>query len=223
MDLEYMSSLHYRQSTKPTVLYAIQNPDVNLVVWQDPLSSEAKQYLDRLSPKAMVNSRWREGYWSPFNFTPMKAPFEEYMNGLFQSFPEGKGKAALCHDFVTLASEFSEAVQEATFGLTFLIFKPSMARVWHSDGMAFRGSITLRGQSGTLWRSNRSLAGVEKASKDSWGKIDPAQSCVRTVQPHDFFIFKGSRFDNPLVHGTPPKPLSRDYRLFASFEVQYRR
>lgn len=213
---------HFKQAANghfAGVLEKIRVPEINLSVWQNPLSAESKTYLANLQLKKIGgSSRYLDGYFKILGrvFRVSENRLAASVDKLLNKLPEREGKDALRADVGKLFQAFTGALQKKSAGFSLLIFKPAAdgGGFWHTDAGKHRGIITLRGNRGTLWAPETARLQKEDESGIYWSKVNlEKQKFIQEILPQDFAIFKCRPSRNPLRHATPPPSICREYRL----------
>ncbi|MCI5059697.1 MAG: DUF1826 domain-containing protein [Alphaproteobacteria bacterium] len=209
----------------PAALRHIQTEDINLAIWQSPLSDETKSYLKKLQLKKLTRkNKWYGdgGYWTYLGKSTIIEPFSQNLSQkdklrliqqTFGNLPSTDGKEALSTDILKLTQEFAKATNCEKMSFNFLVFKARpQTSFWHTDIKSHRGIITLKGNLGTIWQPNKSLPRTKDRNKTYWGYVKPDDT-IQQMKSGDFAIFKCQDSKSPLVHATPPTFMTRGYRL----------
>ncbi len=200
-------------------LDAIRQDAVNLAVWRDPLSPETKKYLEKLPLRKLAAQGRNQDNYCFRLYDSVVVP--DHMNKILLQtlsvLPESKGRESLVMDTIKLAEAFTRATGAPPEVAHLLVFKPAKdgPGFWHVDDGNNLGIITLKGDTGTLWRPDESLpADVEDRCKTYWGNVKPeTEHYIQQLARYDFAIFKCNKAPNPLVHATPPRSMTRSYRM----------
>ncbi len=209
--------------TSPAALAHIRKAPINLAVWEDALSPASKKYLQTVDlEKIAMHYSLRDGYYYHVNnyaSSSLQHEAAKIKKALLKHFPRGQGKNALANDIGKLMRAFQKATGNSKVHANFLVFTPSKIGFWHTDSHTgttpHRGIMSMIGDRGTLWRSDESLPKKHKRTDLYWGSVQPEKDATfcQEIAPLDFAIFKCNVFPNPLVHATPPTPMSMTRRL----------
>jgi len=213
----------FRQAAEgdfPGVLENIRRAEINLAVWNDPLSAASKAYLAGLNLKKLARGReWEDGYYAyagDLRAASSKKDLAKAATDALKDLPNGEGKDALARDIGKLVEAFAKASRGRNVTGTLLIFKPTAegGGFWHADQKKRRGIITLKGDRATLWAPDDAPLKQQDEEGIYWGCVNPRkQKFIQEIAPQDFAIFKCLPFPNPLKHATPVPPMSTEYRL----------
>jgi hypothetical protein len=223
-------------SQEAAVVNEIRKDEIKLSVWQNPLSTKSITFIDAIED-SVVDSlvkretesykndprfksfRDEERYYSQLGYKEFDASdYEGDMRELLKPIAFGKDYDAFERDIFRLTEVFGAAIQKNELRAQLIVFKPrprlagqgaSNGGYWHVDGGNYIGIITLKGDCGTLWRPSED-GKIDESDKDvDVSNLGDAQQ----IKPQDFGVFKARKQKNPLVHATPPYPLTQKNRL----------
>lgn len=213
---------HAVSSDNPKVLEEISREDINLAVWENPLSPHSRQYLDGLDLNRDIVPKNSQYYEHTKIQVFNRETGTQTMAELVDYLPDREHKEALIDDLVRLKDSFLKATGFDQVNVAPMLFKPRAADrsnplstpgFWHTDGGNNIGIITLKGDKGTLIRPNSSVTNYQSEIRKIEAVIPEEQPFIREIGVGQFAIFKCLNHDSPLIHATPPYPMTRERRL----------
>lgn len=206
-----------------SVLSEIARPSINLAVWKNAGAALKRDaYLQALDLDALgPGLAWRDDYFkilTTWKFNPA-APAKQrrwFESGLEEQMEEAGfpaqgpgpllgGRRRLANQIISFADIVAQQAAGSRVGFSLLLFRPDDNMFWHTDGGPMRGIITLRGDTGTLWRPEPTLSREYDRRAAYWGDVQPEQDKDKTqaIEPGDLAVFKCRAAENPLVHASP--------------------
>lgn len=207
----------------PAVLAQINRDEINLAVWENALSPEARAYADHLNLPDLCTDRVCTGNYyfmlGRATLDPDDQHRRQAIESLVSSLPEDDGKVTLVEDMLKLSDEFARAAGAEEIGVSLIAFRPGsesgQGGYWHTDPGVMWTNITLAGETGMLWRSDQTLPADQPRNQPHWGRVDARVEAgiIQHLNPGDLAVFKCRFYPNPLVHATPPGDMLQGWRL----------
>lgn len=199
---------------QPKCMEQITSPSINLAILKNPFSRETEVYLDNLDLSEIKVEAFTDYYKRlAMRVFDIKTSLEE-LDDFTKCLPAKNGKEALLRDMQKLKDLFMQATGVDEVRLNLMLFSPkpddgslSAPGYWHYDGGHFVGITTLKGDAGTVVKHAPAGQTLREGKNKSY--FDNAQS----ILVRDFGIFGALNSGKPLLHTTPPYPMSRDMRL----------
>lgn len=186
---------HYRYVDRIEALACIEQPEVNLVIWQRPLPEILKEFIQRL-----IKAKFY------FRQCVKVNEFERALLAAFSATGECDTDSILMlEDLVLLVSTFAQLNGVSEVKVLIETLADDECRLFHVDRNSLRLLCTYAGP-GTQWLANDEVNRHALGSGSNHDIIGNAG--IRASRPGEVLLLKGERYPgnyaNGIVHRSPP-------------------